>query len=118
MYFLGHIEDMHITLSLFRKVFYTNFNISFATTAVDECSTCLSLQHKISVKKNYQEKDDLKLKLKCHKREAKFFFDHLKQKRDDVICYHLTDRKILYSRKFLISQRIIHINFITTTYQL
>lgn len=111
MYLLGHNEDMHVTLSLFRRVFCTNFNISFATPAVDECSTCLSLQHKISIEQNDENKDDLKLKLQCHKREAKCFFEHLKQNPDD--CYllsfdcqknlvlpKLSDQSAYYSRQF------------------
>lgn len=73
MYLLAHTDELQVTKSFFRKVFCTSFNISFSSPAVDECSTCLSLQHNLTIEKNEDKRTELQLKLQCHKREAKFF---------------------------------------------
>lgn len=76
----GKLESEMVTESLFRKVFCTSFNIGFSNPAVDECSTCIELQHRMSIEKGEAQKAELQFKMQLHKKQAQCFFEHLREK--------------------------------------
>nr|CAH7752216.1 unnamed protein product [Callosobruchus chinensis] len=50
-------NDYKVSLTMFKNVFYNNFNIGFKSPACDVCGTCLNLKHAIS-KETETEKDN------------------------------------------------------------
>lgn len=88
-------NELQVKESYFRQVFSTNFNIGFSAPSVDECSTCLELQQRMNIEKDETEKSELTFKLMLHKKQAKCFFDHLKEKPDDCIIVSFDCQKNL-----------------------
>lgn len=103
-------EQFKVKESYFRHVFNTNFNIGFSAPSVDECSSCLELKQRIDIEKNEAEKSQLTFKLLLHQKQAKCFFDYLKDKPDDcfilsfdcqknLVLPKLSDQIAYYSRQ-------------------
>lgn len=66
------------SLSMFKRVFYNEFNIGFSSPAPDVCGTCLNLKN--SMKQTEQaEKAVLITKLRIHKMRANAFYALLKE---------------------------------------
>lgn len=72
-------DELKVKESLFRKIFVTNFNISFKSPTTDVCSICLQLNEKIKQEKNENLKQKLNTDLTVHKTQAKSFYDFLKK---------------------------------------
>lgn len=64
------------SLSFFKKVFYTRFNIGFGLPATDICSTCKLYEKNIS---NGEEPEENKLKLLLHKKQGEKFHELMRE---------------------------------------
>lgn len=71
-------SDSKVSLTMFKNIFYHNFNIGFKSPASDVCGTCLNLKHAIS-----KETGDQKMKsqtdLRIHKLRANEFYKLAKE---------------------------------------
>lgn len=70
--------EFKTSLSMFKRIFYTEFNIGFSSPASDVCGTCLNLRNSIK-QKNGEDKEALIAKLKVHKVRANSFYKLLKE---------------------------------------
>ena len=74
------------SLSVYARIFYDRFNLSFRAPRTDVCADCFSLRQQISIKKREgkkQEVHDLRVKLKLHLLRAKTFYSLLKNAKNE-----------------------------------
>lgn len=76
-----------VTLSMFKRLFYSEYNIGFSSPASDVCATCLNLKNAIK----RENKDKTKTELKVHQMRANTFFKLMKEQHPDslTICFDL-----------------------------
>nr|CAH7746213.1 unnamed protein product [Callosobruchus chinensis] len=87
MYNTESQSDLHVTLSMFKRLFYSEFNIGFSSPASDVCGTCLNLKN--AIKKDNE--DRLKTELKVHQIRANTFYKLMGNGAIDAIsiCFDL-----------------------------
>nr|CAH7732108.1 unnamed protein product [Callosobruchus chinensis] len=87
MYNTESQSDLHVTLSMFKRLFYSEFNIGFSSPASDVCGTCLNLKN--AIKKDNE--DRLKTELKVHQIRANAFYKLMGNGAIDAIsiCFDL-----------------------------
>lgn len=71
-------SENKVSFEMFRRVFVTDFNISFSSPASDCCAKCTRLTYLIKKEKDEQKKNDLKMEKIVHKKRANAFYDLLK----------------------------------------
>lgn len=84
-----------VTVSYFRKVFNTSFNIGFGAIRQDVCSTCLQLTENIKVEKDTTKKQELMTKKRIHKLRAKAFFNQIKEEKEGLLTISFDCQKNL-----------------------
>ncbi|KAK5648380.1 hypothetical protein RI129_003272 [Pyrocoelia pectoralis] len=80
-----HSDTKICSLSKFKKVFYTDFNLGFGNPHTDTCSTCKKFKVSIKNTKDIAEKGDLRTQYRLHKLRAKKFYDTMKTESADTI---------------------------------
>nr|CAH7714926.1 unnamed protein product [Callosobruchus chinensis] len=71
-------NDYKVSLTMFKNVFYNNFNIGFKSPACDVCGTCLNLKHAISKETGAQRIKSL-TDLRVHKIRANAYYKLAKE---------------------------------------
>lgn len=71
------------SISKFKKIFYTKFNMGFGSPHSDTCSTCKEFIIKIKLEHDLERRNQLRAQLRLHKLRAKKCFQISKQKNDN-----------------------------------
>ncbi|CAH1113441.1 unnamed protein product [Psylliodes chrysocephalus] len=69
----------HCSLTMFKVIFRTKFNIGFSSPASDFCAFCTRMRHKIKIEKDANKKNDLMIQLRIHQKRANAFYKLTKQ---------------------------------------
>lgn len=69
----------HCSLTMFKVIFRTKFNIGFSSPASDSCAFCTRMRHKIKIEKDANKKNDLMIQLRIHQKRANAFYKLTKQ---------------------------------------
>lgn len=78
MYNNRQSNNLKVSLTMFKNIFYNNFNIGFKSPACDVCGTCLNLKHAIS-KETGKNKIKSMTDLRIHKLRANAFYKLAKE---------------------------------------
>lgn len=73
-----HSHEFKVSLTMFKNIFYRNFNIGFKSPACDVCGTCLNLKNAISKETGTQKVKSL-TDLRVHKLRANAFYQLAKE---------------------------------------
>ncbi|XP_069676001.1 uncharacterized protein [Periplaneta americana] len=110
MYIEENPEELHVDYDYYRTIFNDNFNIGFGSPYVDKCSTCSSLENRITAEKRQTEREALRIQLKVHKTRSDVFYKQLQEQTDgqltlsydcqkNLILPKVPDQAAYYSRQ-------------------
>nr|CAH7731442.1 unnamed protein product [Callosobruchus chinensis] len=77
--------NLRSSKSMFKRIFYNEFNIGFSSPASDACGTCLNLRNVI--KEGGKNKTTLMTELRVHKVRAKTFYTLLKENPENSMSF-------------------------------
>ncbi|CAG4931516.1 unnamed protein product [Parnassius apollo] len=81
-------DELKVKLSMFRRIFVSEFNIGFKSPATDVCSYCTILNHKIKTyPSGSKERNDVIIEKRIHKKRANAFYQLMRQDVEDSISY-------------------------------
>lgn len=84
-------EGNKTSLSMFTRIFNTEYNIGFSSPALDCCSLCTKLRHSIKNEKDKEKKAQAMLNLRVHTRRSKAFYQLSKENPPEsyTFCFDL-----------------------------
>lgn len=77
--------DFRASKSMFKRIFYTDFNIGFSSPASDVCGTCINLKN--TIKQNTENKATLITELRMHKLRANAYYKLLNETPDKSVTF-------------------------------
>nr|CAH7732277.1 unnamed protein product [Callosobruchus chinensis] len=77
--------NLRSSKSMFKRIFYNEFNIGFSSPASDACGTCLNLRN--IIKEGGKNKTTLMTELRVHKVRAKTFYTLLKENPENSMSF-------------------------------
>lgn len=78
-------SDHKVKYDYFRKIFVTDFNISFKSPATDACSECIRLKGLAKLTNSSPAKVELLINLRIHKLKAKAFYSMLQAPEENTL---------------------------------
>lgn len=79
------------SLSKFKRIFYTKFNLGFGNPHTDTCSSCKELLLQAKLASSLEDKNKYRTEYKLHKLRSNKFFQIIKEKNDNYIdiCFDM-----------------------------
>lgn len=77
----------YCSLTMFKTIFRTKFNIGFTSPASDSCALCNRLKHKIKITQGTLEKNEHILELRIHKKRANAFYELMREEVPESLSF-------------------------------